>query len=172
MHKHIKLTNERLSIVDLSPLLDAAGQRLVLQPKGAPKSTKECDAGVLQHPHVIGYLNATPPWLSWSPVTVEEAAPPAAPPEPPKEPEAPPADLPKEPEAPPAASSALAEEVPVEEVPAEEASTETSNEEPDAMASVETTNLDETVATGESLSLEVTTPSSSDTRSGKRNRNR
>lgn len=168
MHKHIKLTNERLSIVDLSPLLDVEGQRLVLQPKGSLKSTKECDVKVLEHPHVIGYLNAKPPWLSWSPVVVEEtsAEAPSAPAEPPKEPEKAAEKEPeKEPEAPVEPPTPPVEEIPV-------ATESTSDEEQDGMATVETTDLSETVETGESLSLEVTTPSSSDSRSGKRNRNR
>lgn len=72
MHQFILISNERLGILDLSPLLDAHGQRLVLQSKGHAKSTKECDRSALDHPHIQKLLDAKPPWVSWRETLVEE----------------------------------------------------------------------------------------------------
>jgi len=99
---NILLTNEKRSKMDLSAVKDAEGKMVILQPKGAAGSTRECLAEVLEHPHVVSMINAK--WLSHKPVSLAPAdqatsvpvqpptlaaQPPVAPPEAPSD-EAPP----------------------------------------------------------------------------------
>jgi hypothetical protein len=75
MHKHVILINERVGTVDLSPLKDVLGNRLVLQSKGHKDAEREVEAAVLQVETVKRMLTATPAWLSWRDVTVHVPAP-------------------------------------------------------------------------------------------------
>jgi len=119
---NILLTNEKRSKMDLSAVKDAEGKMVILQPKGAAGSTRECLAEVLEHPHVVSMINAK--WLSHKPVSLAPAdqatsvpvqpptlaaQPPVAPPEAPSD-EAPPVAPPEAPsdEAPPVLEEVIA----------------------------------------------------------------
>src|SRR6266542_5413417 len=72
MHPTEHLINAWHGIVDLSPLTDVEGRRLVLQPTGMPGSAKEIHAEVADHPHVQRFLRAG--WVWREPIGVNEPA--------------------------------------------------------------------------------------------------
>jgi hypothetical protein len=61
MIRTFHLVNNRHGIVDLSPLADVEGKRLILQPKDFKDSAREVRAEVIEHPHVQRFLSAS--WL-------------------------------------------------------------------------------------------------------------
>lgn len=93
---NINLINEKNSKLDLSSVKDAKGEMVILQPKGAKGSQRECHEDVLEHPHVVSFLNAK--WLRYEDVsltpieTKTHNPPPATPPAPAAPPVLPPAD--------------------------------------------------------------------------------
>jgi hypothetical protein len=58
MNRTEHIVNNWPGIVDLSPLTDVQGRRLVLQPKGMDGSSKEVHAEVAEHTHVQRFVGA------------------------------------------------------------------------------------------------------------------
>lgn len=154
---NIRLINDKRSILDLSAVKDAEGKMIILQPKGTKGSSRECHEEVLDHPHVQDVIKAR--WAHSEKISlvvpVEEAPPAIEPVLPPAaaivasaprapEPMTPPAEEPSAPEpmTPPAEEPSSSEEAPAHET----ASSEPSPAEP-VVASSETLELGESLAT-------------------------
>lgn len=79
---NIHLINEKNSKLDLSSVKDAKGEMVILQPKGAKGSQRECREEVLEHPHVMSFIQAK--WLRYEDVSLKpietKHVPPGAPP--------------------------------------------------------------------------------------------
>lgn len=65
---NIHLINEKNSKLDLSSVKDANGEMVILQPKGAKGSRRECHKSVLEHPHVVSFIQVQ--WLSYESVSL------------------------------------------------------------------------------------------------------
>ncbi len=61
----ILVQNERTNVLDLSGVQDVNGLPVVLQPKGTDGEARECPAEAIDHPHLVGVLNAK--WVSTRP---------------------------------------------------------------------------------------------------------
>jgi hypothetical protein len=92
MRRTEHLVNLRASIIDLSPLTDVEGKRLVFQPQKMKGSAREVFGEVVEHPHVRRFLDAgwlrrgtatptPPPPASKTAVEPEQLAPRAAEPD-------------------------------------------------------------------------------------------
>lgn len=90
---NILLINEKRSRLDLSSVNDAEGRMIILQPKGAPGSSRECEASVLEHPHVQSVIQAK--WARYEAIGVLAQNKPTAESAPPVETTEPPAPAPR-----------------------------------------------------------------------------
>jgi type IV secretory pathway VirB10-like protein len=151
---NINLINEKNSKLDLSAVKDANGEMVILQPKGAKGSQRECHEDVLEHPHVVSFLNAK--WLryeevSLKPIEAKHAPAPAPAPVPVVEPAAP-VPPPSNEQAPKAPAEETTQPI-VEDAPAPEA--QVAEEAPSSDAAPAATSS-EVVDVGEALSTSVT----------------
>lgn len=55
---NIRLVNDKRSILDLSAVKDAEGKMVILQPKDAKGSSRECTPDVAHNPHVVSVIEA------------------------------------------------------------------------------------------------------------------
>jgi hypothetical protein len=76
MRRTEHLVNNRASIIDLSPLTDVEGKRLVFQPQQTKGSTREVFREVVEHPHVRRFLDAG--WLRRDAAAAVAAPPPVS----------------------------------------------------------------------------------------------
>ena len=141
---NIRLVNDKRSILDLSAVKDAEGKMIILQPKGTKGSSRECHEDVLDHPHVQDVIKAR--WAHSEKISlvvpVEEAPPADEPVPPPAAAIVAPVPSAPEPVTPPIEEPSSSEEAPVHET----ASSEPSAAEP-VVASSETLELGESLAT-------------------------
>lgn len=140
---NIKLINEKNSKLDLSSVKDANGEMLILQPKGTKDSQRECHEEVLEHPHVVSFIQAK--WLRYEEVSLKPietktpAVTPAVPPAP-VEPPAPPVVDPA-----PAPADAATTEPLVDDAPAAEETP--ANDLPSVVTSSEAMDIGESLST-------------------------